>query len=784
MSARRMVSALAFAAMLACWPLCAPSAASVSFEPFQLAATDPALNLQAEMAYEPALSADGNYVAFTGRVASKPGVYRKNLATGELAVVALGTGAGAPSISAGGRYVSFTTFDYPYTLANPRTGKPEAGVPLPDLCTRVYRRDMTEMGPEPLQPGPESSYNLVSALDGSEEPLTYDSTTTESEGAIFDRKCTGVGSGAAGRVAMSADGSKVAFTVLGNSNLTGKCTVKESTSAGELEITTKVVACPTPPNQIAVREFNTNPDPPNAPATKLVSVEERTGKPVVHGAALSGKPSIDHQILPSKQEVQQSNDKASTAAISGDGNAVAWMGINVGAQSPADNVAPKDPGEYPEEYAEPLWREIADPGAKTRRVLAGELRGCPSACPGGLDLEWNNELPPADTGAPFHGPVRGSYVEPQPSGSVEPFREVEAVTPQLSADGTMVAILSTQPDYGRIPNLTLGERGKKPTANAFVVNMTGGPTREQAITRLTEWGSTNFEQAALDGAIGHLVISGDGSRVAFNTARSVFPLAPPALVTAPVQAVTGQLYVANLQAGTLAFASQGYNGEPANQGVDALALSANGRTIALASGSTNLLPGVVNDGKDVYLTREEDSPEVPGQQTITALPGGPPGDLGWSISATASPGPGGSLLIDVSVPGAGRLAASANVPVPVTSPASGSRRGRPRPHGSRRAARAAKVTRHGVTVIATRQVARAATTSTTEGLLQLRLVPVARYRSLAGAKGGLYATITVTFAAPGHHTLTQTLQASFPRPRSRPRASKRTSGSPPRKGHG
>jgi hypothetical protein len=47
--------------------------------------------------------------------------------------------------------------------------------------------------------------------------------------------------------------------------------------------------------------------------------------------------------------------------------------------------------------------------------------------------------------------------------------------------------------------------------------------------------------------------------------------------------------------------------------------------------------------------------------------------------------------------------------------------------------------------------------------VQLRLLASSRYRQLEYGRGGLYATITVTFAAPGHRTLSQTLQASFPR---------------------
>src|SRR5271167_105636 len=185
MIAYRALPALALAAMLACWPLCAPSPAAVTFAPFELVSSE-ALGPQAEYAYEPAISADGNFVAFTGIVASKNGVYRKALATGELEAVALDTGAGSPSISADGRYVSFTTSE------DPKTGKT-----LASGCTEVYVRDME------VQPVAEGAYKIVSARSESETLLTYEGSS-DAQG-----NCPGGGSASANRVAISADGSEV-----------------------------------------------------------------------------------------------------------------------------------------------------------------------------------------------------------------------------------------------------------------------------------------------------------------------------------------------------------------------------------------------------------------------------------------------------------------------------------------------------------------------------------------------------------------------------------------------
>lgn len=741
MNVRRLTTILALAATLVCWAICDRSPAQAAFTPFQLASANPALGLQAEYAYEPAVSADGDYVAFTG-VVGKPGVYRKDLATGELETVALGTGTGAPSISADGRYVSFTTSDDPLT-----------GDPTSDGCTQVYRRDMNK------QPAEEGAYEIASALNDSKEPLTYQGSANTAG------KCPGGGSASANRVALSAEGSEVVFTVIGQSDLTAACTT--TTVPPEPPRTT----CPTPPEQVAVRDFDTD-------STTLVSVTLASlggpPQPVPAGATLSGMPFLEaaQRRGTGGGTIELSRDAASTAAISADGNTVAWMGINVAAQAPARGLSSL---KYADEYSEPLWRHIADgPAAPTRRVLAGDdpsAPSCPPNCSGGLELHWEQLDLSEYKGA---GPAYGSYIANAESGFGS---GLSTVTPQLSADGSRVAILSTEPDYEHLPDFggvtTL--KAKPPPANVFIVNMTPGLTRAQAITRLTEWGSVDFSNSGLDGSVNQIAISSDGTRVAFTTERVVFALAPPVLVTPPVnQAETPQLYEANLKAGTLALVSQGYNGEPANHegsfgGVSAVALSRDGRVLALASGSSNLAFGAINEGSDVFVTEEIDSPPITGQQSVTPLPPGPSGEPGWSISATARPSSDGSLLIDVYVPGAGRLAASASASVAATVAVGSHPRGRARsPRGKRtsatRGARGARVRSRTVTVIATRQIAHAASATDSEGLLQLRLTPSSRYRSLAYGKDGLYATVTVAFAAPGHRLLTQTLQAGFPRP--------------------
>src|ERR1700761_5163324 len=112
---------------------------------------------QADFAAEPAISADGKYVAYCGQLGGHEGILRVQLETGQVTPVAVGSAgnsrcessfryASAPSISAEGRYVSFTT-----TAALVETDT-VAG------SSDVYVADMSTSPP---------TYELVSTIDGS-----------------------------------------------------------------------------------------------------------------------------------------------------------------------------------------------------------------------------------------------------------------------------------------------------------------------------------------------------------------------------------------------------------------------------------------------------------------------------------------------------------------------------------------------------------------------------------------------------------------------------------------
>lgn len=165
---RRFVVVLLSTAGLFAW---FTSNAAAEFGPIQLVSKS--AKEQAGFAREPALSADGRYLAFYGELGGHTGIFRKELVSGALTLVVEGA-AEAPSISAEGRYVSFTTTQSLEPVADSTAGSKD-----------VYVADLANSPP---------TYQLASAV--------------EVEG--HEQRMSG-SSSAAPRVALSADGGEVAF---------------------------------------------------------------------------------------------------------------------------------------------------------------------------------------------------------------------------------------------------------------------------------------------------------------------------------------------------------------------------------------------------------------------------------------------------------------------------------------------------------------------------------------------------------------------------------------------
>jgi hypothetical protein len=679
--------------------------------------------LQFGEANAPAFAADGDYVVFQGVLADVPGVYRRDLQTGEVGLVAGGAAtstepcvtttqdqfaacdAAAPSVSADGRYVAFTTT----ADLEPASAAGEVVEPAGDRgCPEVYVRDMD------LQPGTPGAYTLASALNSTREGIAYLGGCAASTSSGFAL----AGAQAAPGVALSADGREVVFTVFSYSNL--------GASSGCVAPGTppEYPQC-TPPSQVAVRDLETS-------TTTLVSVTP-DGEATPGGGAYPSTSS--ERYLHSEEQTA-----GSRAAISADGSTVAWEGTNVPAQVPsateiAGDVRTTEAGQSKTgSEVEPLWRRVADGSeAVTKRLLAGA----------GLDFY-------------------PSYVEPG--------RPVEAgagglAAPALSADGHTVAMISAAPSPSAEATL-VGLNATSVPADAYVVRVEGSAA-VPSISRLTEVGDYAAAPAAL-GTVEDIAISADGTRVAFDTDRTQFELPSLSLVSPP-STYTSLLetYVASLQRGTLQRVTSTYDGAEPNGNAGLLSFSGDGQTLAFASGATNLFFGdAVTASSEVYLASELPSSVEVTPQLIGAAPAAVRETAPWLLDVSASVSADGSVLVQAQVPGAGRLAVSAGAQLPPAARRSTGGHTRKavratvakRQRGKRKKAKA-----NGGTAVPTRTVARGTLSARAPSELRLRLRVSAPYRALVDSGSGLYAVLRVTFSAPGHKTLVEEIPVTFRR---------------------
>jgi len=712
----------------------APARADV-FGPISLASASavPGLagNQQAVYAHDATISGNGRYVAFDGLYAGRTGVWRRDLQTGAVEAVAVqepeapsisAPDASLPSISDDGRYVSFTT-TAPLDPLDDGNNSPD-----------VYVRDMDIAAGQPCEPGPGSpapcAYTLVSAVNGGNTGLTYEQPSGEGE--------KNYGSVAAGRSAISADGRKVAFVTTAVSDLAGAST---------------------PALQVAVRELDSD-------HTELVSVrdEPATGAPLpgvpvsgfhgaTFGAVFTGVAGAARYAPPEPYAAPV----ATGASISADGTTVAWMGVNVGQQ-----VKTLPGEELAVEYAEPLWRRIADgPSAPIRQVAGGAEASDPAcAASGEARLPFTPSASDPCQG-PFFGEAQNRNVGEMTSG--EPVDPV----PRLSGNGYVVAFLADAP----LVSLGLGFGIEGLHTDAYVTDMHEGQRRIQALHQLTELASGDEEDIAEDSPVVDVAVSADGSHIAFTTKRTVFPLGSPAYVSAPAGAPGMlELFSVDLADDTLTRVSDGFEGGPgahphpevvANQdpytnlGDGALSPSYtdDGDTIAFSSTASNLVFGDGNtppvspsstarvDGSDAFVSSRVLFDSVPTPQSISAIPPGPALKGLWRIGVTARRRADGTVLLYVTVPGAGTLKAGARSALRVTV----KRRGRrTRSLAERTVASTARVSRAGEGALLT---------------LTLKLAP--RFRALATKQPGLASTVGVTFTAPHHPTLRASVRVAF-----------------------
>jgi hypothetical protein len=677
---------------------------------------------QFEEANEPALSQNGHYAAFRGTLAGHPGIYRLNLQTGEVQLVAAEK-ATAPSISANGRYIAFTTTAGLETV-NPKD-EPVGNIRPPEDsgCPAVYVADM-----EPPPPAHGPVYQLASALNESEEEIGFGGCT-ERSGPGFAI----AGAQAAPDVALSADGRHVAFTVLGASNLTAA-----SEECGEL----RKVEC-TPPSQVAVRDLETN-------TTTLVSATP-AGRATPNGGAYPSSYSLvtvknDHvENESSLPPFYGDQPTASTAAISADASTVAWLGTNVPEQVPSSaaeiehGVRSPPPGMSDPlgSEAEPLWRRVADgKGAVTRRLLAGA----------GLNFFYSIGY------SAQRALVSGSLIEEQ---------GLAFVAPVLSANGETVALLSNAPSRAIEAGLLARVNPElfELNTDAYVVHVDDDPAVAPEVIPLTSLVSYDAPEDELSD-IKDLAISPDGTRVAFDTSRT--PLESPSLASISSSAIFTALpviYEANLARGTLQRVSAAYDGSEPNGGAGLLSFSADDTTLAFASDATNLFFGDGVPAWEVYSAEELPTSLQPAPTQIGPAPAPLSVAPEWVLSATATAQRDGSVVLDAQVPGAGALGVRALAQLPAPA----AHRAHAKTPGRARAKRAGRPGGSAHASLPTRAVAEAGAVAAGASQLVLHVKVGAAYHSLLSSRDGLYVVLRVTFTAPGHATLAREIPVTLRR---------------------
>ena len=743
---------------------------------------------QAEYAHDPAISGNGQYLAFDGSIGGVTGVWRRDLATGAIEQVA-GGDAELPSISEDGRYISFTTNEGT-SLAEITDGRPHESK---QEAVNVYVRDMSKV---PAEPG---AFTIVSAVNGSAEPLTYAGGSPTKEGSM-----------AVGRSAISANGDEVAFVTTAVSNLVRYPKVEEE------EIKKGETPKPhTPKLQVALRRLDTH-------ETVLVSrcfvkCEEAAAPAVsavegssAYGAVYPGQ-SVSFEAPPPYGEYNLS--PAPGASLSADGSTVAWMGEDIGQQVTLLGEETRSP-----DYTEPLWRRIA-PGSETptERVTGGSDPTSPACVASG-----ESSLPaipsPSD-------PCQGPFVTEEqghPRGIVnEAGGQTGDFVPRLSADGYTVAFISQAPLVTLGENFGRGKNGQE--SDIYVVDMHPGLTRDQALTPLTELAGGENAGLADTAPIFDFDVSPDGSQVAFATRRTRFSLGSPAFVSTPAgEPGMNELYDADLADGTLTRVTHGYQSpdeasehahtlvvagedpykKQPGDGALSPSFSADGGILAFSSTASNLVFGDGNapplglpqvgsvDGSDAFVIPRVIFGSTPTSQYVSSAP-----ELSlapvWDIGVTALSLPDGSVKLYVQVPGVGRLRALAHGVVLVHSArargvarhsrTSASRRGQggAATVASRTSAFRRRQLRRGqgpVATLATRTVALAGAYSGSEGLLALTLKLAEPYAALASERGGLSATVTITFTAHGHPTLRELIPVTFLRRGQPSRARSRKAG--------
>ena len=228
-----------------------------------------------------------------------------------------------------------------------------------------------------------------------------------------------------------------------------------------------------------------------------------------------------------------------------------------------------------------------------------------------------------------------------------------------------------------------------------------------------------------------------------------------------------ELYDADLADETLTRVTQGYEGQPAEvpagttSVTDSPSFSDSGDLLAFSSNADNLVYGDGNKAGDAFVVPRLQFAATPTPQDISSPPAGPALGPLWELGVTALSRRDGSVLLEVEAPGGGTLLASARGVVHAAGAHSLAARRRGRRSRAVRGHDARTLKASVAVGTASRRVAGAVKRVSEEGLVTLALTLAPSYRALASRPGGLSATVTLTLAAAGHKTLSQSVPVTF-----------------------
>lgn len=390
----------------------------------------------------------------------------------------------------------------------------------------VYVRDMSQPA------GSAGAYRLVSALDGADTAAAWGAPAT-------DRPGRNQGAELSPGSAISSDGSRVIFRTQEASNLPG---------GGAPTVAAQ---------QVFVRDLNSR-------TTTLLTRDRNTAAPAGGGLA--------------------------AAVISGDGNAVLWVGREAQAQTLF--LAGEGPNPVYEYY---LYRRLDQgPSAPTRRITGIADLDDPSCSPSSAIVDN-----PVATG-PCYGPL--AQVEAYVGGIV-------SQVPAISHDGWRIAFLTNATPRAQ-PQTGFG-------GDLYVTDMSPGVSRKAGTVELTReaLGSIGANEP-LEG----VAISADGRWVALTTFRRTFSL-PALRATGPARGDGGarELYLVDLASRTIERVLRSRGGGDSDGSVGVLpAVDGSGRRVAFLSAASNLFFGDANGRFDAFTADRLDAP--PPEPEPPALP--------------------------------------------------------------------------------------------------------------------------------------------------------------------